>query len=160
MSEDLQSDNRKDVCENCFIELDIALKGYQITFGEDLTFDEMSMLHTTLAYMLSNHKNHHQLANIDIDKFEIHESPFETEEGEPTDKLYHLKTEDSLHYIMNLILNCKSAWIELVNSRYLDGLNNDLMLDKQSLLIQFNMQLDRCILLMNNKYSKLILNIK
>mgnify|MGYP003625288947 CR=1 FL=1 len=159
IDEDQLEDKRNIIAENCFVEIDIALKGYNICFGEDLTSEEISLLHTTLAYLLSNHENEHNLANINIDKFEIPNSPFKTENGEPTDKLYHLTNSDSISFLTNMIMNSKEGFMELVKSGYLEGVKNDLMMEKQGLFFQLGNMFDRALLLMNNKYSKLILNI-
>jgi hypothetical protein len=157
--EDLE-DKRNEISESCFVEVDIALKGYGILFGEDSTYEEISLLHTTLAYALSNHKNKHNLSNVNIDEFEIPESPFKNKDGEPTDKLYQLEIPDAIHYVTNMVMNSKAGIIELLQSGYFEDLNQDLMIEKQGLLFQLSSMYDRSILSMNNKYSKLILNIK
>ena len=146
IDEDDLIDKRNEVAENCFIEIDIALKSYNVCFGEDNVYDEISLLHTTLAYILSNHKNGHKLSNIDIEKFEIPNSPFKTEEGEHTDKLYNLTNQDSLHFITNMVMNSKTGFLELARSKYLDDMKGDLMIDKHGLLFQFSSMLDRAIL--------------
>ena len=158
--EDSLDDKRNEIAENCFVEIDIALKTYGIRYGEDITYEELLLLHTTFAYILSNHKTKHQLSNIDIEKFAIPNSPFKTVDDVPTDKIYHLKDDDALHFIMNMVMNCKSGFNELSTSGYFAEMNEDLMMDSRSLFFQFGSMLDRSILLMNNKYSKLILNIK
>jgi len=157
--EDLD-DKRNIIAENIFVEIDIALKSYGICFGEDYTYEEISLLHTTIAYVLSNHEIKHNLSNINIEEFTIPNSPFKTKDGEPTDRLYHLVDSDVLHFIANMIINSKMGFIELLKSGYLEGLNDDLMLEKQGLIFQLSSMYDRTILSMNNKYSKLILNIK
>jgi len=157
--EDLD-DKRNVICENCFIEVDIALKSYGVSFGEDSTYDDISLLHSTIAYALSNHKIKHNLSNVNIEKFEIPNSPFKTKKGEPTDKLYQMQESDILHFITNMIINSKAGFVELSKSGYFEGLNEDIMIEKTGLLFQLGSMFDRCILSMNNKYSKLILNIK
>lgn len=152
-------DKRHNIAENCFLELDIVLKGYKICFGEDATYDAISLLHSTLAYLLGNHKMEHRLANIDIENFYIPNSNFKTKEGEPTDKLYHLTDQDKVHYFANLIMNSKEGVKELANSSYWEGLKTDnLLLDKASILFQIMFQYDKTILHINNKYSKLTFN--
>jgi hypothetical protein len=152
-------DKRHNIAENCFLELEIALKGYRISFGEDATYDGVSILHSTLAYLLGNHKNNHRLANIDIENFDIPKSNFKTKDGVPTDKIYHLTDFDKLHYFTNLIMNSKLGIKELTNSSYFEGLETDnLLIDKNSIMYHLMFQYDNSILLMNNKYSKLTFN--
>lgn len=153
-------DHRNEVAENCFMELDIALKAYKISYGEDATHDEISLLHSTFAYLLSNCENEHKLSNVDITKFKIPKSPFKNADGEWVDELYSLQPQDLLHFITNMIINSKSGYVELSKSGYWNNLNSDLMIEIPALLFQIGNVYDRCILLMNNKYSKLILNIK
>ncbi len=160
INDDDLEDKRNVVGENCFVEIDIALKGYGMSLGEDYTWDELSLLHSTIAYALSNHKNEHRLSNVDINEFSIPKSPFKNKEGEWVNKLYSLKDEDLLHFLTNMVMNSKSAFVELAKSGYLQDLNEDLMIEQQSLLFQIGNMYDRCILSLNNKYSKLILNIK
>lgn len=148
-------DQRNQIAENCFVELDIAMKAYTICLGEDLGYEMMSLLHSTFAYVLGTHRNEHKLANIDIEKFEIPDSTFKTKDGEPTDKLYHLQDVDILHYITNLIMNAKQGTEELKNSGYFEGFKeNELIINKQGLLFQLSFQFDSMILMMNNKYSR------
>ena len=154
--EDLE-DKRNLIAENCFIEIDIAMKAYQISLGEDALYDELQLLHSTVAYILSNHNNEHQLANVDINEFEIPESPFKDKEGNWVDKLYSLLPQDLISYLMNLVMNSKRGMIELLNSEYFNG-TTDTIIEAQSLFHQLISIYDRTILLINNKYSKLILN--
>jgi len=157
--EDLE-DKRNLIAENCFIEIDIALKSYSQCFGEDFSYDELSLLHSTIAYILSSHEIKHKLSNVDMEQFSIPKSPFKTKEGTPTDKLFNLTESDKIHYITNLIMNSKLGFHELNKSEYFEKMNKDLMVEKNGLLFQTNIMYDRSILLLNNKYSKLILNIK
>jgi hypothetical protein len=129
-------------------------------FGEDNVYEEISLLRSTFAYLLGNHKNEHGLSNVDIDKFSIPESPFKNEDDVWVDKLYDLKTEDSLHYIMNILMNSREGFTELTKSEYFADLKPDLILERNALLYSISMTFDRCILMINNKYSILILNLK
>jgi hypothetical protein len=160
INEDDLEDNRNVVSENCFTELDIAAKAWMVCFGEDAVYEEISLLRSTFAYMLGNHKNEHGLSNVDIDKFSIPESPFKNEDDVWVDKLYDLKTEDSLHYIMNILMNSREGFKELTKSDYFKDLNTDLILDSNALLYNIGTTYDRCVLMINNKYSILILNLK
>ena len=160
INEDDLEDKRNVISENCFTELDIAAKAWQVTFGEDNVYEEISLLRSTFAYMLGNHKNEHGLSNVDIDKFSIPESPFKNDEGVWVDKLYDLKTEDSLHYIMNILMNSREGFMELTKSEYFKDIKPDLILDSNALLYNVGMSYDRSILQINNKYSILILNLK
>ncbi len=154
--EDLE-DKRNLIAENCFIEIDIVMKGYQKTFGEDLLYDELQLLHSTLAYILSNHENEHQLANINIEQFTIPNSSFQNEEGTWIDKLYDLSTDDAIRYYMNLTMNSKQGVVELLNSKYFETIK-DTIIEPNMLFMQLVSIYDRTILLINNKYSNLILN--
>jgi len=160
INEDDLEDKRNVVSENCFTELDIAAKAWLMCFGEDNVYEEISLLRSTFAYLLGNHKNEHGLSNVDIDKFSIPESPFKNEDDVWVDKLYDLKTEDSLHYIMNILMNSREGFTELTKSEYFADLKSDLILEPNALLYSISMTFDRCILMINNKYSILILNLK
>lgn len=160
INEDDLEDKRNIISENCFTELDISAKAWQMCFGEDNVYEEISMLRSTFAYVLGNHKNEHALSNVDIDKFSIPESPFKNDEDVWVDKLYDLKKEDCLHYIMNILLNSKEGFVELAKSEYFKDIKSDLILEPQALLYNIGATFDRCILLINNKYSILILNLK
>tara|TARA_R110001592_G_C13011468_1_gene736768 strand:+ start:596 stop:1102 length:507 start_codon:yes stop_codon:yes gene_type:complete len=160
INEDDLEDKRNVISENCFTELDIAAKAWQVTFGEDNVYEEISLLRSTFAYLLGNHKNEHGLSNVDIDKFSIPESPFKNDEDVWVDKLYDLKTEDSLHYIMNILMNSREGFMELTKSEYFKDIKPDLILDSNALLYNVGMSYDRSILQINNKYSILILNLK
>jgi hypothetical protein len=151
--------NKVNISENCFIEIDIAKKAYQNHFGEDICYDELSLLHSTFAYILSNHNNEHNLSNVDIESFTIPNSPFKNKKGEPTDKIYHLEIEDMLHYILSLIISSKDNFLNLYEDGYFAKINEELLLDKMVLLDNVDSMFARVILLLNNKYSKLILNI-
>ena len=152
-------DKRNIISENCFVELDIALKGYIKVFGQDMTSNEISLLHSTLAYVLSNHTNEHKLSNVDIDSFKIPNTPFKNKEGDAVDNLEELKENESLHFLTNMIINSKSGFIELAKSGYFEDISKDIMIEKQSLMFQMGNLYDRSILLMNNKYTKVVLNI-
>jgi hypothetical protein len=160
INEDDLEDKRNVVSENCFTELDIAAKAWQVTFGEDAVYEEISLLRSSFAYMLGNHKNEHGLSNVDIDSFSIPKSPFKNEDDVWVDKLYDLKTEDSLHYIMNILMNSREGFAELTKSEYFKDLKENLILESNALLYSIGMSYDRCVLMINNKYSILILNLK
>ena len=66
INEDELEDKRNVISENCFTELDIAAKAWLMCFGEDVVYEEISLLRSTFAYMLGNHKNEHGLSNVDI----------------------------------------------------------------------------------------------
>lgn len=160
INEDELEDKRNVISENCFTELDIAAKAWLMCFGEDVVYEEISLLRSTFAYMLGNHENEHSLSNVDIDNFSIPESPFKNEDDVWVDKLYDLKTEDSLHYIMNILMNSREGFNELIKSEYFKELKENLILDSNALLYNISITFDRCVLLINNKYSILILNLK
>tara|TARA_Y100001937_G_C7126638_1_gene335241 strand:+ start:910 stop:1416 length:507 start_codon:yes stop_codon:yes gene_type:complete len=160
INEDDLEDKRNVISENCFTELDIAAKAWLLCFGEDAVYEEISLLRSTFAYMLGNHKNEHALSNVDIDKFSIPDSPFKNGDGVWVDKLYDLKTEDILHYIMNILMNSREGFQELTKSEYFKDLKPNLILDSNALLYNISITYDRCVLLINNKYSILILNLK
>ena len=159
INEDDLEDKRNLITEGTFVEIDIALKAYDVCFGQDRAYDDLSLLQTTLAYLISNHPNDHTLGNVKIDEYVIPKSPFKTADGEPTDKLYNLTEFDKIHYITNIIINAKKGFNELIQSGYFNNTNPDLLLDLQVLIYHLNLQFDTCILLMNNTYSKVILNL-
>ena len=61
---------------------------------------------------------------------------------------------------MNILLNSKEGFVELAKSEYFKDIKSDLILEPQALLYNIGATFDRCILLINNKYSILILNLK
>ena len=160
LKEEELEDQRPLVAQNCFIEIDIAMKAYEISIGPDNAHEELQLLHSSFAYILSNHEIEHKLSNVNIEEFEIPNSSFKTKEDTPTNKIYSLTPRDAHYFITNLIINAKSGFIELAKSGYFEQLTDDLFMEKSGLVYQIGSMLDRCILLMNNKYSNSILNTK
>lgn len=149
----------KILAEQCFVEIDIASKCYLEGFGEDNVYDEVSLLHTTIAYILTNHKEDHKLANISLENFKIPDSNYKDEDGNTIDILSEVNDSDKLHYITDLVMNSKFGIMELTKRGYFEDIGATIM-DAKSLAYQTMNIFDRILLLMNNKYSKLILKIK
>lgn len=161
--EDENSISEIDIAESSFTEIDILLKIYGNTIGKELldnTYNELSLLHTSYAYLLSNHINEHKLSNVDIEKFVIPDSPFKDKNGNLIDTIDKLSDNDLLQFLMNLIMNARNSFMYLSENSYLTKLEDDMFMSKSALLYNINNIFDRSILLLNNKYSKLILNIK
>ncbi len=57
-------------------------------------------------------------------------------------------------------MNSREGFQELAKSEYFKDLKPNLILDSNALLYNISMTFDRCVLLINNKYSILILNLK
>ena len=57
-------------------------------------------------------------------------------------------------------MNSREGFNELIKSEYFKELKENLILDSNALLYNISITFDRCVLLINNKYSILILNLK
>ena len=70
-----------------------------------------------------------------------------------------MEPTDVLHYIANLVINSKAGMTELRGSSYFEGLKQDLILEKETLLFHLMFQYDSAILQLNSKYSILTFNL-
>lgn len=153
-------DKRKDIAENTFLELDIVLKSYKKEYGEDYGLDGISLLHSTLAYLLLNHKEKHKLASVDIDKYVLPSGVFKDEKGNPKTLVNELTDIEKIHFYANLVINSKKGLEELINSSYFHIENYDeskMFLGHNVLMTNLFMQYDQVLLLLNNKYNKLVM---
>jgi hypothetical protein len=154
-------DKRKDIAENCFAELDIVIKSYQKEYGEDYISAGISLTHSTLAYILVQHRNKHKLSSIDIEKFRLPNNIFKDNENNDITELSKLSDLEKLHFYTNLVINSKQGIDELLNSSYFNDeeyQQTKLFLPLNKLIVNLLMQYDNILLLLNNKYNKIILN--
>lgn len=154
-------DKRKDIAENCFLEIDLVVKSYNKEFGNDFVLSGISLLHSSISYLLLSHDNGHKLSNMDIEQFKIPGDVFKDENGTVVNDLSKVSDIEKLHYYTNLLLNSKEGLQELLNSNYFNSENykqDNMFMSLDRLIGSIYMQYDTVLLLLNNKYNKLILN--
>lgn len=154
-------DKRNEIAENCFLELDIVIKSYNKQFGEDYILNGLSLLHSSLSYLLVTHTKDHKLSNIDIDKFVIPYELFKDSDGKNINDLSKITDNERLHFYTNLVINSKKGIEELTRSSYFHNENyvvDNLFMPLEKLIGNIFLQYDNVLLLLNNKYNKLILN--
>ena len=156
--EDLD-DVRDDIAEQVFLELDICIKAYQQSFGEDHIFNMLEFSHSNVAMLLQIHKNNHTLYDVNIDDFDIPESKYKNHKGEVITKVYNLLDIDKLGYICNLLHNANLGLYELSKSQYFSSNTGEYksvtFIEPERIISLISMKIEETILYTNTILNKL-----